>query len=172
MSGVTGPQPNPIAQGFDHLLARSEVGSPFCVSNVVGSMALSVRFHETPSDPPCQWYPNSERVRSGVVANDDFSMPRQRIPIVDQPSVGLRSFVNLDPEFRQQTKQKPEKFDGSSDWADYIKHFEMVSLWNGWREDEKAVQLSVSLTGTSRQAWADSFTDPQASLSYDSLVNA
>ena len=64
---------------------------------------------------------------------------RQRIPIVDQPSVGPRSFVNLDPEFRQRTKQKPEKFDGSSDWADYIKHFEMVSLWNGWREDEKAV---------------------------------
>ena len=60
MSGVTGPQPNPIAQGFDHLLARSEVGSPFCASNVVGSMAPSVRFHETPSAPPCQWYPNSE----------------------------------------------------------------------------------------------------------------
>ena len=115
------------------------MGSPFCVSNVVGSMAPSVRFHETPSAPPYQWYPNSERVRSGAVANDDFSMPRQRIPIVDQPSIGPRSFVNLDPEFRQRTKQKPEKFDGSSDWADYIKHFEMVSLWNGWREDEKAV---------------------------------
>ena len=49
MAGVTGSQRNPIAQGFDHLLARSEVGSPFCVSNVVGSMAPSVRFHETPS---------------------------------------------------------------------------------------------------------------------------
>ena len=54
MSGVTGPRPNPIAQGFDNLLARynllarSEVVSPFCVSNVVGSMAPSVRFHETP----------------------------------------------------------------------------------------------------------------------------
>ena len=172
MSGVTGPQPNPIAQGFDHLLARSEVGSPFCASNVVGSMAPSVRFYETPSAPPCQWYPNSERVRSGAFANDDFSMPRQRIPIVDQPSVGSRSSMNLDPERRQRTKQKPEKFDGNSDWADYLKHFEMVSLWNGWREDEKAVQLSMSLTGTARQAWADSFSDPQASLSYDSLVSA
>ena len=171
MSGVTGPQPKSIAQGFDHLLARSEVRSPSCVSNVVGSMDPSVRFHETPSAPPYQWYPNSERVRSGAVANDDFSMPRQRIPIVDQPSVSLRYFVNLDPDFRQRTKQKPEKFDGSSDWADYIKHFEMVSIWNGWREHEKAVQLSMSLTGTARQAWV-SFTNPQASLSYDSLVNA
>ena len=30
----------------------------------------------------------------------------------------------------------------------------------------------MSLTGTARQAWADRFTDPQASLSYDSLVSA
>ena len=174
MSGVTGPQPNPIAQGFDHLLTRSEVVSPSCISNVVGSMALSVRFHETPSVPPYLWYPDSERLGNGAVAKDDFSMPRQRIAMADQSSVGPRSFMNLDPEFRQpqQTKQKPEKSDGSSDWADYLKHFEMVSLWNGWREDEKAVQLSMSLTGTARQAWADSFSDPQASLSYDSLASA
>ena len=49
---------------------------------------------------------------------------------------------------------------------------EMVSLWNGWREDEKAVQLSMSLSGTASQAWADSFCDPQASLGCDSLVSA
>ena len=30
----------------------------------------------------------------------------------------------------------------------------------------------MSLTGTARQVWADSFSDPQASLSYDSLVSA
>ena len=163
MSGVTGPQTNPIAQGFDH---------PFCVSNVVGSTAPSVGFHETPSAPPYQWYPNSEGLGSGAVANENLSMPRQRMPIVAQPSIGPRASMNLDPEFRQRTKQKPEKFDGDSDWADYLKHFEMVSLWNGWREDEKAVQLSMSLTGTARQAWTDSFSDPQASLSYDSLVSA
>ena len=70
-----------------------------------------------PSAPPYQWYPNSERLGSDAMANDDFSMPRQRIPIVDQPSIGPRSFMNLDPEFRQpqRTKQKPEKFDGGSD---------------------------------------------------------
>ena len=174
MSGVTGPQPNPIAQWFDHLLVRSDVGSPFCLSNVVGSMAPSVRFHESPSAPPYQWYPYSERLGSGTVANDDFSMPKQRIPIVDQPSIGPRSFMILDPEFRQpqRTKKKPQKFNGSSDWAEYLKHFEMVSLWNGWREDEKAVQLSMSLIGTARRAWVDSFSEPQASVSYDSLVSA
>lgn len=28
-------------------------------------------------------------------------------------------------------KVKPEKFDGSTDWADHLRHFEMVAGWNG-----------------------------------------
>ena len=70
------------------------------------------------------------------------------------------------------TKQKPEKFEGSSDWSDYLNHFEMVSLWNCWSEEEKAVQLSMSLTSAARQAWSDSFCDGRIPLTYDSLVNA
>ena len=52
---------------------------------------------------------------------------------------------------------KPEKYDGVSDWADYIRHFEMVSAWNGWTMEEKAVQLTINLTGIARQAWVDTF---------------
>ena len=70
------------------------------------------------------------------------------------------------------TKQKPEKFDGSSDWSDYLNHFEMVSLWNCWSDEEKAVQLSMSLTSAARQAWSDSFCDGRIPLTYDSLVSA
>ena len=54
---------------------------------------------------------------------------------------------------------KPEKYDGVSEWADYIRHFEMVSAWNGWTVEEKAVQLTINLTGIARQAWVDSFCD-------------
>ena len=70
------------------------------------------------------------------------------------------------------TKQKPEKFEGSSDWSDYLNHFEMMSLWNCWSGEEKAVQLSMSLTSAARQAWSDSFCDGRTPLTYDSLVNA
>ena len=35
---------------------------------------------------------------------------------------------------------KPENYDGTSDWADFFRHFEMVSAWKGWSVDEKAVQ--------------------------------
>ena len=67
---------------------------------------------------------------------------------------------------------KPEKYDGVSDWADYIRHFEMVSAWNGWTVEEKAVQLTINLTGIARQAWVDSFCDSSTPISYESLVVA
>ena len=51
-------------------------------------------------------------------------------------------------------------------------HFEMVSAWNGWTVEEKAVQLTINLTGITRQAWVDSFCDSSTPISYDSLVVA
>ena len=51
---------------------------------------------------------------------------------------------------------RPEKYDGSTDWLDYIKHFETVAAWNLWTPADKAAQLSINLTGAARQAWSDS----------------
>ena len=70
------------------------------------------------------------------------------------------------------TRQRAEKYDGTMDWADNLKQFEMVADWNGWSEEENAAQLSMSLTGTARQAWADSFSDPHTTMSYAALVKA
>ena len=47
----------------------------------------------------------------------------------------------------------------------------MASLWNGWSE-EKAAQLSMSLTSAAIQAWSDSFCDGRIPLTYGSLVCA
>ena len=51
---------------------------------------------------------------------------------------------------------KPEKYDGSGDWGDYIDHFEQVADWNRWSLQDKAAQLTMNLTGVARQAWCDS----------------
>ena len=48
----------------------------------------------------------------------------------------------------------------------------MVSAWNGWTVEEKAVQLTINLTGIARQAWVDSFCDSSTPISYESLVAA
>lgn len=67
--------------------------------------------------------------------------------------------------------RKPDSFDGKSDWADYLKHFEAVATWNGWTGEEKAVQLIMSLSGTARQTWSDCWPDSEHCYNYDVLVN-
>ena len=47
---------------------------------------------------------------------------------------------------------KPEKYDGCSDWSDYLRHFQKVADWNEWNDREKAAQLSMNLSGLARQA--------------------
>ena len=69
-------------------------------------------------------------------------------------------------------KHKPDKYDGTSDWADYLRHFEMVSTWNKWGAEDKAAQLSMNLTGVARQAWVDTFCDSKSPVTYDALVTA
>ena len=44
-------------------------------------------------------------------------------------------------------KHRPDKYDGTSDWADHMRQFEMVSTWNRWGAEDKASQLSMNLTG-------------------------
>ena len=67
---------------------------------------------------------------------------------------------------------KADKFNGTTDWSDYLQHFEMVAKWNNWSGLEKAAQLSMNLTGVARQVWTDSFCDPLVQVSYEDLVKA
>ena len=55
---------------------------------------------------------------------------------------------------------------------DYLMHFQMISAWNRCNLDDKAVQLTINLTGIAKQAWVDSFSDLSTPVSYESLVAA
>ena len=100
--------------------------------------------------------------------------PNQMAPIRGETYGGQAPQTNFVPAVAPigRTKQKPEKFDSSSDWSDYLNHFEMVSLWNGWSEEGKAVQLSMSLTSAARQVRSNSFCDGRIPLTYGFLVSA
>lgn len=42
--------------------------------------------------------------------------------------------------------KEPDVYNGAStEWPDYLCHFEQVSLWNGWTDSEKVTQLAMSL---------------------------
>ena len=48
---------------------------------------------------------------------------------------------------RKRKERHPDKFNGTIDLADYLNHFDRVARGNTWNREEKAMQLSMSLTG-------------------------
>lgn len=50
---------------------------------------------------------------------------------------------------RQRREKVPDLFNGENvDWADYVCHFEQVSIWSKWSESKTAIQLAMSLLGS------------------------
>jgi hypothetical protein len=67
-------------------------------------------------------------------------------------------------------ERNPEKFDGEkAEWPDYHKHFETVANWNGWGEQEKAMQLVMSLQGEALRVLGDLSDETQND--YEALVD-
>lgn len=50
---------------------------------------------------------------------------------------------------------KPDKFDGSTSWNDYLIHFEMCATINRWTEAEMASHLAVCLRGDAQAVLGD-----------------
>ena len=118
-----------------------------------------------------EYRPTRSSVSSPPVQNFDDSVPQP------SPQLSATSFPSYwGSDVTQGSVQagrksyKPEKYDGSTDWTDYLKHFEIVSQWNGWSDLEKAAQLSMSMTGVARQTWSDICSDPSMLFDYRSLV--
>ena len=83
---------------------------------------------------------------------------------------GNRSMSNCFPDRRQRKEKEPDHFTGENvEWADYICHFEQVSMWNNWSENEKAAQLAMSLRGPAQRILGD-LTRNQLS-NYQSMIS-
>ena len=64
---------------------------------------------------------------------------------------------------------KPQTYDGTSDWLNYLTHFENVAKYNGWDEHDKLAWLSSSLRGEAMGTL--SRLDELDEESYSSLVH-
>lgn len=61
-------------------------------------------------------------------------------------------------EMRPQIRKlkNPDTYDGQNvEWNDYICHFEQVSQWNRWSENEMAAQLVMSLRGSAQRVLSE-----------------
>ncbi len=50
---------------------------------------------------------------------------------------------------------KVDRYDGQTDLAEYLQHFETVADWNHWGPRDMAMQLAMNLTGPARMVLAD-----------------
>ena len=64
----------------------------------------------------------------------------------------------------------PGSYDGLSSWDAYHTHFKMLARINGWKEEEKATYLAVSLKGPALTVLNN--IPPESLYSYDALASA
>ena len=70
---------------------------------------------------------------------------------VDSPHIATANLVVNGNRFRRKQKE-PDKFDGNEiEWADFIKHFNVVAHWNDWTYSEKGLQLVTCLRGKAQK---------------------
>ena len=88
----------------------------------------------------------------------------QNPPMQDEWSSSRRGGSTMS---RYRKNVDPEKYDGTESVENYLERFEEVAQWNGWSEVEKAMQLSMHLTGVAKIA-VRSLT-PEEKRSYSSI---
>lgn len=98
------------------------------------------------------------------VADQGYSRDLNLVTPVDHGDTQSRPYETK-PGFT-----KPDTYDGTTSWTDYMTHFEMASRLNKWGEDVKAMKLAVSLKGTARSVLSDLNTEQLRN--YEALLEA
>ncbi|KRX40353.1 Retrovirus-related Pol polyprotein from transposon 17.6 [Trichinella murrelli] len=76
----------------------------------------------------------------------------------------------LETAVRGRTIAIPEQYDGSSDWNEWLEHFEDAAAVNGWSEAEKLKWLPLSLSKKARSTFQQ--LPPSTRSSYRSCVTS
>jgi hypothetical protein len=72
------------------------------------------------------------------------------------PNIPTHDTYFLNSNSIRHKAKEPDKFDGeTTDWRDYLVHFENVANWNRWSGIEKAQQLVMSLRGSAQRLLSD-----------------
>ena len=66
--------------------------------------------------------------------------------------------------------QRPGSYNGRASWDAYHTQFKMIARINGWKEEEKATYLAVSVKGPALTVLNN--IAPESLYSYDALVSA
>ena len=94
-------------------------------------------------------------------------LPLPAVQETEGEATGARS--GADSHLHRQM-QRPGSYDGRASWDAYHTQFKMLARINGWKEEEKATYLAVSLKGPALTVLNN--IPPESLYSYDALVSA
>ena len=81
----------------------------------------------------------------GNLNDQSFDKQHERKPFISStPKIDRR-------ERTIRRDKEPMKFNGRTDWKDYLGHFSAVAHWNGWSYEELGLQLAIGLTDDARE---------------------
>ena len=138
------------------------------VEEVVAKGVERVNADETPS-PPAGAVQRQEEEDVFEDASEDGEVQIRREAVHPRP-------LHPDPVYppRAQVgnrlKLKPDTYDGTSDWTEYVIYFDQVAELNGWDEETKAMTLGVCLRGEARMVLAG--LNPAQRRSYGAVTRA
>ena len=101
--------------------------------------------------------PGSVPMVNRETENDDtYFMPEEDVPIPSNRYSTPRRVVynqlpDRNPHRNSRKEKEPAKFNGRSDWQDYLDHFNAVAEWNEWSYHDSGLQLAISLTEEARE---------------------
>ena len=114
---------------------------------------------EVPASPiPKGEVPTSPIPKGGVVQNDQIPKPQDDLktddsflmrPATSTPIVKFHDVTTKKIPVRRE--KDPMKYNGRTDWGDYLGHFSAVAEWNNWNNTEMGLQLAISLTDEARE---------------------
>ena len=145
----------------------ADVPNPQKVTPDSGRGTAAVPNDEIYDEPPLEPCPVGE----SVVSHEDVvtSTPGSVKPVRFDECPAFVDIPHGAPSL-QRREREPTKYDGKSDWTDFLGHFTAVSKWNHWSYHEMGLQLAICLTGEAREVLAG--LAGAQKHDYNSLVDA
>ena len=137
---------NVLQNNFERL--NNKVNTPILANDPLNFASREGNGHSTP-------------ILTQVDRNENHSRPS---PVNEGSIRGHNSSLNT----RQNLKLKPEKFDGTEDFEEYISQFEIIAEINNWDSEAKALYLAGSLRSCARSILSELTTSDRKD--YDKLV--
>ena len=160
--------PNVVSDNPDRVLKGSQ--SQTCEGNPAGQTVEDHR-QVIPTTPglATQVLGLTPDVSAGVqAACTDHSPMTPRCESAEQSISLTPGFVSSSGPASNRPK-KVAKFDGKSNWGDYLVQFNIAAKLNNWDDTQKAMELATSLSGNARGVLADLSANKE--LDFEALTN-